>query len=162
MTPGVDQDVVLAEAVTNEAVRDGELHEAVARLSVALGRLIRVLRRGGTAGLGPGSISALATLARCGPMRLGDLAVRESIAPPTLTRIVASLEEAGYVLRAPDPDDRRAARVEATAAGAEVAAGVGSARVAGLRLRIDALSPDDRQALLRAIPVIEALAADEA
>jgi DNA-binding MarR family transcriptional regulator len=165
MTPGAVDDAVhdaeTREAQVRDAARDTEIHDAVARLSLALGRLVRMLRRGGPIGLGPGSISALATLVRSGPLRLGDLAAREGIAPPTLTRIVAGLEEAGYVVRVPDPDDRRATRAEATPAATTVVAGIGSARVAQLRTRVDALSADDLQALLRAVPVIEALAADE-
>jgi DNA-binding MarR family transcriptional regulator len=142
---------------------DPDLDDAVARLALALGRLTRMVRRGGDlGGLGPGSISALATLVRSGPMRLGDLAVREGVAPPTLTRIVAGLEESGYVVRAPDPDDRRATRVQATPAATGLIAGVGSARVSRLRDRIDTLGDDDLRALLRAVPVIEALAADDA
>jgi DNA-binding MarR family transcriptional regulator len=138
-----------------------DLDDAVARLSVALGRLTRVMRRGGQTGLGPGSISALATLVRSGPMRLGDLAAREGVAPPTLTRIVAGLEDLGYVVRVPDPDDRRATRVETTPAAAELVAGVGSARLAQLRTRVDGLASDELRALLQALPVIESLAADE-
>lgn len=139
-----------------------EVGDGAARLSLALARLTRVMRRGGDfGGLGPGSISALATLVRGGPMRLGDLAMREGVAPPTLTRIVAGLEDSGYVVRAPDPDDRRATRVEATDTAAELVAGVGLARVSRLRDRIDTLGDDDLRALLRALPVIEALAADD-
>ena len=140
-----------------------EIGDGAARLSLALARLTRVVRRGGDlAGLGPGSISALATLVRGGPMRLGDLAVREGVAPPTLTRIVAGLEESGHVVRTPDPDDRRATLVQATDTAAELVAGVGLARVSRLRDRIDTLADDDLRALLRAVPVIEALAADDA
>jgi DNA-binding MarR family transcriptional regulator len=140
-----------------------EVGDGAARLSLALARLARVIRRGGDlAGLGPGSISALATLVRDGPMRLGDLAVREGVAPPTLTRIVVGLEESGYVVRTPDPDDRRATRVQATEAAIELVAGVGLARVSRLRDRIDTLADDDLRTLLRAVPVIESLAADRA
>jgi DNA-binding MarR family transcriptional regulator len=139
-----------------------EVGDGAARLSLALARLTRVMRRGGDlAGLGPGSISALATLVRGGPMRLGDLAVREGVAPPTLTRIVTGLEESGYVVRAPDPDDRRATRVQATDTAAELVAGVGLARVSRLRDRIDTLGDDDLRRLLEAVPVIEALAEDD-
>jgi hypothetical protein len=52
--------------------------------------------------------------------------------------------------------------VQATPTAAELVAGVGLARVSRLRDRIDTLGDDDRQALLRAVPVIEALAADDA
>ena len=138
-----------------------DVDDAAGRLSMALGRLIRVLRRGSPSGLGPGSLSALATVVRGGPMRLGDLAAREGVAPPTLTRIVVSLEEGGYVTRTPDPDDRRATRVEATQTAAELITGTGSIRAGVLRDRMAALSADDLAALLRAVPVIEALAADE-
>jgi DNA-binding MarR family transcriptional regulator len=138
-----------------------ELDEAVARLSLALGRLNRVVRRGDATGLGSGSISALATLVRCGPTRLGDLAAREGVTPPTLTRIVGGLEDLGFVVRQPDPDDRRATRVQATEAAEELVAGVGSARVAQLRARIDTLSQADVAILVRAVPVFEALATEQ-
>lgn len=138
-----------------------EFDEAtVARLSLALGRLNRILRRNNATGLGPGSVSALATLVRLGPTRLGDLAAREGVAPPTLTRIVTGLEELGYVTRQPDPDDRRATLVSATPAAEEIVVGLGSARVTQLHARIETLSPADLQTLMAAIPVIEAMAGE--
>jgi DNA-binding MarR family transcriptional regulator len=153
---------VTANQLDDDVEGVDQLGEAAGRLSMALGRLNRVLRRGQPAGLGPGTISALATVVRCGPIRLGDLAAREQIAPPTLTRIVAGLEESGYVLRSPDPKDGRATRVEATPAAHEVISGAGSTRVGLLRTRLDALSQADLDALLAAVPILEALASDEA
>jgi DNA-binding MarR family transcriptional regulator len=139
-----------------------EVDEAAGRLNLVLGRLTRVLRRGQPSGLGPGTISALATIVRSGPIRLGDLAAREQIAPPTLTRIVSGLEESGYVVRSPDPTDGRATRVKATPAGHEVITGAGSVRVGVLRTRMDTLSAQERATLLAALPILEALASDEA
>jgi DNA-binding MarR family transcriptional regulator len=144
-----------------EEPSSAELDAAAARLYLAVGRLARALRRWGDDDLGPGTFSALATLARSGPMRLGDLAAREGVAPPTLTRIVAALEESGLVVRAPDPADRRAARVAATPRGADLAAGVRSTRSTALRDRLTALTPSDRQTLLAALPVLEALVGEE-
>src|SRR5579872_4961725 len=80
----------------------------VTRLRVALARLSRRLRRHEVAGLTPTQLAALATVEQAGPMRLGDLAAIEGIAPSTLTRLVAALEESGYVRRSPDPADARA------------------------------------------------------
>jgi DNA-binding MarR family transcriptional regulator len=140
---------------------DVQVDDAARRLTMALGRLARALRRGSPSGLGPGSLSALATVVRTGPVRLGDLAAREGITPPTLTRVVAALEEAGYVVRTPDPTDGRATRAQATPAAVELISGTGSSRAGVLRARMDALSAEDLAALLRAVPVIEALAADE-
>lgn len=138
-----------------------ELENAAARLYLALGRMARWLRRAGEGDLGPGTFSALATLSRYGPMRLGDLAAREGVAPPTLTRIVAALEESGLVVRQTDPDDRRAVLVAATDEGAALTAGVRSARSAALHERMLALPAADRAVLLAVVPVIEALAGDE-
>src|ERR1700745_1569817 len=86
----------------------------VTRLRVALARLSRRLRRHELAGLTPTQLAALATVERAGPMRLGDLAAAEGIAPSTLTRLVTALEESGYVRRCADPSDARASTLTIT------------------------------------------------
>ena len=135
--------------------------DAAARLYVAVGRLVRMLRRTGTADVSPGALSALASLASGGPCRLGDLAVREGVAAPTMTRIVAVLEEAGLVRRTSDPLDGRAVVVGATDAGTALVQGESFARSSALRRRVAALSAADRAALDAALPVLEALARDD-
>ena len=75
---------------------------------MAIARLSRRLRRHELAGLTPTQLSALATVERAGPLRLGDLAAAEGIAPSTLTRMVTALEERDYVDRGPVPGDARA------------------------------------------------------
>jgi DNA-binding MarR family transcriptional regulator len=132
-----------------------------ARLYLAIGRLSRSLRRSGTAGLGHGSISALSTLIGCGEMRLGDLAAKEGVAAPTMSRIVAALVEAQYVQREPDPVDRRAWLVKATAEGERMVSGLRSTRVQELRRRIDRLSADQQALLITTIPVLEDLLSDD-
>jgi DNA-binding MarR family transcriptional regulator len=135
--------------------------DAAARLYVALGRLVRMLRRTGTADVSPGAFSALAALNGAGPTRLGDLAAREGVAAPTMTRIVASLEDAGLMRRETDPQDRRAVLVAVTDAGAALIQGERSARSSELRRRVAGLSGPERAALLAALPVLEMLARDE-
>ncbi len=135
--------------------------DTAARLYVAVGRLVRFLRRTGTADVSPGALSALSTLTRTGPGRLGDLAGREGVAAPTMTRIVAVLEEAGLVQRRPDPADGRAVVVEATRAGTALVQGESFARSSALRRRVAALSAADRAALDASLPVLEALSRDE-
>lgn len=131
--------------------------EAAARLRMAVGRLWRRLSHGSAEGLTPGQASALATVVRHGPVRLADLAVREAVSPSTLSRIVGRLEAGGYVHRSVEPADRRSAAVEATAAGRRALTRVRTARTALLLARIDALTPEQRDALLAAIPALEAL-----
>lgn len=141
---------------------DPEVEDATARLYLAIGRLSRLLRRTGSPGLGPGAVSALATLARCGPMRLGDLAAKEGVAPPTLSRIVAALVEAGYVRRDPDPQDGRAWLATPTEEGERMVSGVRSARVHELQRRIERLPVEARTALLAALPALEEIVLDDA
>lgn len=135
--------------------------DVATRLYVAVGRLVRMLRRTGTADVSPGALSALSSLHAKGPRRLGDLAALEGVAAPTMTRIVALLEEAGLVGRSSDPQDGRAVLVATTAAGAALVQGESSARSSALRRRVAALPEADRRALDAALPVLEALARED-
>ena len=92
----------------------------VTRLRVAIARLSRRLRKHELAGLTPTQLAALATVERAGPLRLGDLAAAERIAPSTLTRLVSALEEHGYVERCAVPGDARASTLAITPRGREV------------------------------------------
>ncbi len=131
------------------------------RLYLAVGRLSRSLRQAGVPGPGHGAISALATLVNSGQLRLGDLAAKEGVAAATMSRIIASLVEAGYVSRESDPVDRRAWLAKATEEGERLVSGVRSTRVQELNRRLDRLSPEHREALTTAIPALEALIADD-
>jgi DNA-binding MarR family transcriptional regulator len=134
-----------------------------ARLYLAVGRLTRLLRRVGTssAELGHGAVSALFTLVRHRSMRLGDLAAREGVAPPTLSRIVASLVERGFVVRTPDPHDGRASLVTPTEEGERVVTGLYSTRLRELQRRLDRLTPEQVGLLVAALPALEALVAED-
>jgi len=134
-----------------------------ARLYLAVGRLTRSLRRvgAGSAELGHGAVSALFTLVSQGPMRLGDLASKEGVAPPTLSRIMAALLEGGYVLREPGPQDGRACLVTPTAEGEQIVSGLRSKRLRELQRRIGRLSAEQLTALNLALPALEALVTEE-
>lgn len=142
--------------VTTSAVQD-----VSGRLFLAVGRLSRSLRQAGVPGPGHGAISALATLVNYGQLRLGDLAAKEGVAAATMSRIVASLVEAGYVNRESDPIDRRAWLAEATEEGERLVSGVRSTRVHELGMRLERLTPEHQAALAAALPALEALIADE-
>lgn len=129
-----------------------------AELSGLLGRLMRMLRREAPAPVGPGSLAALVTLSRYGSLRLGDLAAREGVAPPTLTRMIAALEEAGYVTRRQDPGDRRAVQVSLTVDGSRLVAEVTQLRAEVFRQRMTAMPDDARAALEAALPALRTLA----
>ena len=131
-----------------------------ARLSLALRRVSRWIRRQHTMPLGHGAISALATISGEGPLRIGDLAVREGVAPASLSRIIAVLVSDGYVERRPDPLDGRSWQVSTTAAGEALLSQLRERTAHVILDRLDRLDPAQRSALIAALPALEAMASD--
>lgn len=64
--------------------------------------------------LDPGTFWLLKSLASNGPLRVTELAALSNLDTSTVSRHVAQLDRAGLVVRRPDPDDRRAHRLELT------------------------------------------------
>lgn len=133
--------------------------EDAARLALAIGRINRRLRAG-SGGMSHGLLSALSTVTKFGPIRLAELAQREAISAPSLTRVVAELEAQGLVLRSPDPADGRASLIEATDAGLDIIVRTRSVGVQVLSDLLDSLDPEDAATLTAALPVIEQLAGE--
>jgi DNA-binding MarR family transcriptional regulator len=131
--------------------------EVAGRLRMTAFRLTRLLRQQDTEGLAPTLSAALATIVRDGPLTLGELAAREHVAPPSITKAVEKLVAAGLATRAPDETDRRVVRVNATAAGRRRVAQNRSRRTAWLAGRLTDLSPADLAKLDAATDVLERL-----
>lgn len=85
---------------------------------------------------------------------MGQLARIENIAPPTITGIVARLEEKGLVHRGPDPEDARSTRVAVSEAGLDAVGAIRRERTAFLVERIGQLDPDERETLRAATRVL--------
>ena len=141
----------------DEAVGDAPAVD-VTRLRVALARLARRLRKHELAGLTPTQLAALATVERSGPMRLGDLAAAEGIAPSTLTRLVTALEESDYVRRHADPSDARASTLAITPRGRDTLERLRTQTTLELAASLRLLTLAQRSALAEALPVLELLA----
>jgi DNA-binding MarR family transcriptional regulator len=121
-----------------------------------IGRLNRRLQAA-TGGLSHGLLSAMAVIAKRGPLRLTDLAQLEGVSAPTMTRTVAELEARGYVLRSSDPLDGRAVLVAAADAGrAEVLASVAT-RAQLVAELLASLDEADAAAIAAALPALERL-----
>ena len=130
----------------------------VTRLRVAIARVSRSLRRHELAGLTPTQLSVLATVEQAGPLRLGDLAAAEKIAPSTLTRLVTVLEERGYVARQPVPGDARASTLLVTPEGHAILERIRRESTILLADNLRTLSPDELTALAAALPALERIA----
>src|ERR1700733_1983645 len=152
--------------ISPSAVGDSGTHAEsgvidVTRLRVALARLARRMRRHQLAGLTPTQLAALSTVERAGPLRLGDLAAAEGIAPSTLTRMVAVLEDLGYVRRDADPKDARASTLAITPKGHDTLEFLREDGTALLIEWLAMLTHEQRAALATALPALEALAEPE-
>lgn len=133
-------------------------HEVAALQDVSL-RLTRKLRKRSQTELTMSQISALSTLERHGPVRVGDLARREQISKSSITRLVARLEETGYLERGVDPDDGRSFVVAITSNGHNLLAAARQRANEFLAHQVGRLSEDDRQSILAALPALERLVA---
>lgn len=136
-------------------------HTAVADAlhSAAIHLLRGVRKEDERTGVGPARLSALSVLVFAGPMRLTDLARIEQVRPPTMTKIVAGLEEAGLVRRKSDREDARAIRLEATARGTRLLQQGRRRRVARLAAALRDLNPEEIDVLARAAPILERVSA---
>ena len=133
-----------------------DIHATARRLHAAAIRLLRVLRRQDTASaIGPARLSALSVLVFRGPSTLGELAQAEQVRPPTMSRVVAGLEEAGLVRRQPDPEDARSAHIHPTAAGRRLMEKARDRRVDELAVWLAALPAAERADLDRALDILE-------
>jgi len=124
-------------------------------LSLAVMRLARQLRfRRPDSPVSLSQLSALATLAKEGPMTPGALAIRERVRPPSMTRVIASLVDLGLVQRNAHPGDGRQVLVSVSAAGSELFEAERRASREWLQQRLDELKPQERATLLAAADLI--------
>ena len=146
------------ERTTDESAADEEL---ASRLRVAVTRLNRKLRQQALAGLSPAQASARGTVKRLVNPTLGELAADEQVQPPTVTRLVASLENAGLVVRETDGVDRRVVRVKITAEGRRNLQRIRTLKNAFLTRRLTALDPSERALAGSLTGLLERLVAEE-
>ena len=144
-------------AATLPATRTDAGLASTLRISVMrLARRLRAERVDGTLTLS--QLATLGTLDRHGPMTLGELAAHERVQPPSMTRIVTGLEEHGMVARKLHAIDRRLVIVHLTEEALGLIAADRRRRDAWLARGLRELTPDEHEALRRAVPVLEKLA----
>ncbi len=129
----------------------------VAGLRLVVVRLARRLRQQAEGDVTASMLSALGSINRLGPLTLGELAGVEQVQPPSMTKIVAKLEEQGLVIRESDVRDRRIARVRVSEEGQSYVARSRTLKNAYLAAGLERLDADERALLERALPLLERL-----
>jgi DNA-binding MarR family transcriptional regulator len=111
--------------------------------------------------LSMGAMSVLGCLYRNGELSIGELAAQELVQPPSMTRTVSALEEAGYVARRAHETDGRQVLVSLTDKGERSVVADRRRRDEWLATRLRDLSADERAALRKATPILQRLASQE-
>jgi DNA-binding MarR family transcriptional regulator len=134
--------------------------ELSSALRISVMRLSRRMRqeRSGDSGLTATQIAVMATLRRHGALTAGELAAFEKVSPPSMTRVLTTLADAGMVSRRSSPTDGRQVLVELSGAGAELLAADRRRRDEWLGARLDELTAGERDQLREVVGILDRLA----
>jgi DNA-binding MarR family transcriptional regulator len=136
--------------------------ELANRLRPVLLKLARELRREiHSLGVTGGQVSLLVAINYKPGIGVRELAARERISVPAVSKFVARMEEAGLIRREPVGGDKRRVGLQLTEAGHRVLRSVRSKRTAWLAARLRALDPDELDAVDAAIEPLTQLLAEE-
>ncbi|MFI8240154.1 MarR family winged helix-turn-helix transcriptional regulator [Streptomyces sp. NPDC085866] len=126
-----------------------EIERALTRITYLATRARRHERLTALAGvpLDRAAVALLRQIADSEPLRPGELAQRLGVEASHVTRTVQQLQRSGYVTRVPDPDDRRAQRIELTDVGREAVARVREAGARGMQLALSGWQPEELRQL---------------
>lgn len=137
----------------SEETASPELAQELRRSVLRLARRIRAQRVDTSLTLS--QLSALGTLDVHGPLSAGQVANREQVQPPTMTKVLAALVDRGLITRAPNPDDRRSALLAVTPAGHATVEAERQARDVWLTERLHGLAADELEQLRRLLPLLD-------
>ncbi len=138
-------------------MESNDTNETAARLRRSVTRLSRRLRQSALGGISPAQASMLSSIENLVRPSLGDLATREQIQPPSVTRLVRTLEEAGLIHSVPDEVDRRSTRVVLSAAGKKELSTIRRRKTEFLETRLRALPVAEQARAVQLADLLEHL-----
>ncbi|MFI5711910.1 MarR family winged helix-turn-helix transcriptional regulator [Kribbella sp. NPDC051620] len=148
----------MPEIVAQQVKSDVGLASALRSSTLRLSRQIRRQRVEGH-DLTANQLGVLGALGKHDAMTIGELAAHEQVKPPSMTRIVSNMEEAGLVVRRPHETDKRQIVVDLTQAAHDLIQANRRRRDEWLQTKLKKLTPEERDILRKAAPVLERLAA---
>ncbi|WP_127131063.1 MarR family winged helix-turn-helix transcriptional regulator [Georgenia sp. SYP-B2076] len=145
---------IAAESPAPAQHRPERRPDLATNLRIATLRLSRRLRNESSSEVSEAQYSVLAAVVHNGPLTPKQLADRERVQPPSMTRTVAALEDAGYVARTPHPEDGRQVVVTATDAGRDLVKEIKRRRNAWLNKGLARLTPAEREVVAEAAVIL--------
>ena len=140
---------------------DTELSDTAARMRRSINRLSRKLRQSALGGITPAQASLLAVIDKYESPSLGDLAVIEQVQPPSVTRLVKSMELSGLISCVSDVEDRRCTRVRITALGKKELNAIRKRKTEFLERKLLSLSEHDQMKAKMVADFLEILLEDQ-
>jgi DNA-binding MarR family transcriptional regulator len=123
-----------------------------------VGRLVRHMRAAAAQHeLSLTESAVLARLDREGPATTAELARAEGMRPQSMSAVIATLEQRGFIERKPHPSDGRQVNLALTGAGAAVRRSTKDLKRAWLAQATGSLEDEDRQTLARAGDILKRL-----
>jgi DNA-binding MarR family transcriptional regulator len=146
--------------MTVQAVDSVELANRLRPVLLMLNRHLR--REAHAEGITGGQAALLAQIRNHPELGVRELAAREGISAPSMTRYLDRLEKAGLIIRTRSPEDARRIRLALTPKGFRVLRSVRRRRTAWLAERLDGLAADEQRAVAAAIePLARLLGEDD-
>lgn len=140
---------------------EAEIAQLASALRLAVMRTARRLRsQDGDAEISLTQLSALGTIAKCGPLSAGSVAAIERVQPPSMTKALSSLEERGLIARSVAAADRRQSVIWATQAGLDLLAAAVRVRDEWVARRLQALTQDELEMARQTIHLLDRLGAE--
>ena len=131
--------------------------ELASRLRRAVTRMNRRLRATSLGEISPAQASMLATIEILEGPSLGELTTAEQIQPPSVTRLVKGLQDAGLIMQRTDENDRRSTRVAITAKGKKALTEIRDLKTQFINSKLSGLSPKDLEAAEKLVLLLERL-----
>ena len=107
-------------------------------------------------GLTPAQVKVLLQLGSRQQMTVGEIATALSCSMPAASELVDRLVDAGHLLRASDPADRRRVLIAPTPASRQISARLRELREAQIRYALDQLEPDERPTFIKSLEALVA------
>lgn len=132
-----------------------ELATVLGELVAASNKLTRMAAQLTEGAESPAIWRTLSALRAGGSMRLGELAAQSRVAQPTMTKLVHSLVERGWVQRIADPADARATLLAATASGTAAMEAWRTELVTAILPNFAGLSAEEIATIARAVALVQ-------
>jgi DNA-binding MarR family transcriptional regulator len=109
---------------------------------------------GNAHGLTPAQVKVLLQLGTRRQMTVGEIATALDCSMPAASELVDRLVDAGHLVRASDPADRRRVLIAATPASQQISAHLCKLREAQIRYALDQLEPEERPTFIKSLQAL--------